>query len=156
MLKPKQTLFMPLFSIAASFYLGYGFSAVLLNSFVPDFWAVPLIALSAIGFFFAIRWLQTEDAPRQTMPKARKMRGNKAHKIRGTKRARASRAFVLHETLEFHSPVKHGRVVSQLDHLLAQSKFQRQGHSRQFEGVIARAAGQKECHTGNRNCHSAR
>ena len=148
MLKPKQTLFAPLFSIAASFYLGYGFSEVLLKSFVPDSWAVPTIALSAIGFFFAIRWLQTEDAPRQTTPKA--------HKIRGTKRARASRAFVLHETLESHSPVKHGRVISQLDHLLAQSKFHRQEQGRQFEGVIARAAGQKECHTGNRNCHSAR
>ena len=52
MLKPKQTLFAPLFSIAASFYLGYGFSEVLLKSFVPDSWAVPTIALSAIGFFF--------------------------------------------------------------------------------------------------------
>lgn len=67
MVSQLRTFLGSILQLAFALYLGYGFSAVFLNAFVPASWTVPGVLLSGVGFFLLLRWLgqtgaETENA----------------------------------------------------------------------------------------------
>ena len=62
MLVKSRTIFEAAFQAGLALYLGYVVSELLLKSLNPDSWATPGILLTAVPFFFLLRWLRSNPA----------------------------------------------------------------------------------------------